>query len=247
MKKAEIDWLGDFEVYTITEQITDHLMHTIVFEAVDEGEKLPSEAELADLFGVSRKTVREALKSLSDMKLLESKTGRNGGHYVAKITQSHVFKSVQSSIPNFSLKDVTFNNIYEMRLLIDVKAAYLAALNRSKEDLERIKYHLYTIKTKEMADHLFFRSDYEVHRSIGKASKNKLIVISLDLLSRTLAPMFQYIPCPADLKELLIFELEQIYIAIRYKDPDRAVEAMSKHIYHFNHFFQERDAQANNR
>lgn len=237
----EIDWPGHFEVYSITEQVTDHLKQTIIYEDVKEGDKLPSETEMAKMFGVSRQTVRDALKSLSSLKLTTTKPGRSAGHYVSKVTENHLQHCFNDfTTLSLTLKGVTLKEIIEMRKMIEVRACYLSALNRTDEDLQRMKRRIEFLKSEELSDLLFYKNDYSFHKSIAEASKNRLIILSLDAMSHTIAPLFMHIECPSSLKKQLIHELESIYVAIYNQEAEQAAKQMSFHLQHFESFFQEK-------
>ncbi|VEF46577.1 GntR family transcriptional regulator [Bacillus freudenreichii] len=240
MAYKDRDWIGKFEVYSITEQIADHLKQTIIYGDFNEGEKLPSETEMADMFGVSRQTVRDALRSLSSIKLITTKPGRSGGHYISTVTEEHIKNSHNDHFAlSLTLDGVTLREIIEMRKIIEVKACYLSAINRTEDDLLQMKKKIDFLKSEKLSDLLFYKNDYNFHKCVAEATKNKLIVLSLEAISHTLAPLFKYIECPSQLKKQLIHEMESIYTSIYNKEADKAARKMSDHLQHFENFFKE--------
>lgn len=241
MVYKENNQFSNFEVYSITEQVADHLKQTIIYGDMKEGDKLPSENEMAEMFMVSRQTIRDALKLLSCTNLISTKPGRRGGHYVSVITEDAIKHSFGDYLNlSLTLKGTTLKEVIEMRKIIEVKASYLAALRRTAEDLRQIKEKIIFLKNETLSDLLFYKNDYKLHRSISMATKNRLIILSLDAISHTLAPLFKYMECPPSLKEELIHELESIYNSIYNKEPENAAQKMSIHLQHFEIFFKEK-------
>ena len=120
------------------EQVADRLRQLIVTEELARGERLPNELQLADEFGVSRATVREALRLLAAQSLIRTAKGVGGGSYVTAPSAENVSESLRSGLGLMtSSADVTLEELLEVRALLEVPAARLAALRRSDEHLER--------------------------------------------------------------------------------------------------------------
>ena len=94
---------------------------------------------LAQEFGVSRATVREALRSLAAHNLIRTAKGAGGGSYVTLPSVNGVSDFVHSSLSLMAdAEDVTLEELLEARELLEVPAARLAAERRSEEELERL-------------------------------------------------------------------------------------------------------------
>src|SRR6476620_9810146 len=104
------------------------------------GARLPNEVVLAEQFGVSRATVREALRVLATQSLIRTSKGAGGGSYVTLPSVNGVSEYVQSSISLLAdADDVTLEELLEARELLEVPAARLAAERRTEEELERLR------------------------------------------------------------------------------------------------------------
>ncbi|SDI25817.1 transcriptional regulator, GntR family [Alteribacillus persepolensis] len=232
------DFLGDFEIYSVTEQIADYIKQAIVYGDLTEGEKLPSETVMAERLNVSRNTVRGALNLLSSEYLIETRSGRSGGHYVAIVTEDAIKQNFGDSLNlSVTLGGVTLEEVIEMRRIIEVEAAYLAALRRNEEDLRRLAEIIEFLNDEPLTDLLFCRNNYNFNNYISLATKNKLINLDFIAISRAIVPLFKYINVPMHLRNTLNNELEGIYIAIYNKDSRDAAERMSNHLHHFEEFF----------
>jgi GntR family transcriptional repressor for pyruvate dehydrogenase complex len=122
------------------EVVAERLRQRVVLGDLQPGERLPNEAALATDFGVSRATVREALRVLAAQSLIRTSKGAGGGSYVTLPSVDGVSDFVESSITILSdADDVTLEELLEARELLEVPAARLAAARRSKEELERLR------------------------------------------------------------------------------------------------------------
>jgi GntR family transcriptional repressor for pyruvate dehydrogenase complex len=121
-------------------QVADELRSQIMRGALAPGERLPSEAELSRAFGVSRSTVREALRSLTSQHLIETLRGVQGGSFVAAPDPARVVEDVGSALgvlvatPHLQLSD-----LLEARLLLEPAAARLAAQRADAETVDAVR------------------------------------------------------------------------------------------------------------
>jgi DNA-binding FadR family transcriptional regulator len=122
------------------EVVAERLRQRVVHGDLQPGERLPNEAALAVDFGVSRATVREALRVLAAQSLIRTSKGAGGGSYVTLPSVNGVSDFVESSITILSdADDVTLEELLEARELLEVPAARLAAERRTEEELERLR------------------------------------------------------------------------------------------------------------
>ena len=122
------------------EQVNDQLRELIVSGALAPGERLPNEAVLAREFGVSRATVREALRILTAQNLIRTTKGAGGGSYVTLPTVDHISEFLRGNLKLLSESDrVTLDEFLEFRELIEVPAARLAAQRASGDDVDRLR------------------------------------------------------------------------------------------------------------
>ena len=104
------------------------------------GSRLPNEAVLAREYGVSRATLREALRSLAAQDLIRTAKGAGGGSFITLPSVEHVSSFVHSSITLMAdANDVSLEDLLEARELLEVPAARLAANRRDDDELERLR------------------------------------------------------------------------------------------------------------
>ena len=122
------------------EQVNDQLRQLIVSGELAPGERLPNEAVLAREFGVSRATVREALRILAAQNLIRTTKGAGGGSYVTLPTVDHISEFLHGSLNLLSdAEHVSLEELLEVRELVEVPATRLAAERRSRDDIERLR------------------------------------------------------------------------------------------------------------
>lgn len=127
-------------VRKIYEQVADQLRELIVSGRLEQGERLPTETVLSAEVGVSRATVREALRLLAAQGLIRTARGATGGSYVTMPTVDHISDSLSSNIALLAAaRDLTLEELIEARELLEVPAARFAASRRAAEDVDRLR------------------------------------------------------------------------------------------------------------
>ena len=173
------------------EEIAAALHRRVVTGELEPGERLPTETMLASQFGVSRATVREALRQLDAQSLIRTSKGATGGSYVTLPSAGHLSASLRSGIGLLAdAQDVSLDELLEARLLLEVPAARLAARRRREHDVERlyaaIPGHPLELETQEQ-----FARNAEFHSVVLEASGNVLLAIAaqpvFDVLQTRLA------------------------------------------------------------
>lgn len=140
------------------------------------GDRLPSEAELCEQFGVSRTVVREATKSLVDRGLLSAEPGR--GTFVTAVSTEHLADSFGLFV---KASEVSTRNLIEVRELLEVKIAKLAAeraspghLARMEGALEEMSRALEKMEGDVDAVEEFIRADCDFHMVLAEAAQNDI-------------------------------------------------------------------------
>jgi len=191
------------------------------------GQRLPSERALSEALGVSRPSVREAISSLVAMHILEVQHG--AGTFVASLRMEELLRPVQFAV---ALGDHGWDDLFEVRMMIEPGAARLAAERASDQQLEDItacaaRMHIGNPSHDEVA-----AGDYELHRLIVVSSDNGLLMNIQDSIS-TLAVESRAITVELPgVAEQALDDHAAIVEALNARDPDRAQAAMREHIEH---------------
>ena len=140
------------------------------------GEKLPTERELSEKLELSRNSVREALRTLDNMGMIECRQG--SGNYLTGDLRKNI---EQSFAMMFMLKQIDDKQISMLRRAVDIQAIRLAVRNISDEEIEEVNDFFAQYMSIERDKATFV--DKEFHLMIAKYSKNELFVIINDALS----------------------------------------------------------------
>lgn len=225
------------KLLTLPEQIVEQIKESIVSGQLKKGDKLPSEQELADLFQVSRPTIRDALKLLTASKLIVSRPGAKGGHFIRDISPESFIYDFKNYISlSLVLKGFSIDDLIDYRIMLEIQTCGLAAERRSEEDLKKLK-SLIPDPHADITDFEFFEQDFDFHRAIATAAHNSLIFVTMESIMNVLKPMFQLITATDEFKQEIAKETQEIYDVIKYGDRKIAEEKMASHLEHFKSDF----------
>jgi DNA-binding FadR family transcriptional regulator len=221
------------------EQVADQLRELIVGGELVRGDRLPNEQLLAQQFGVSRATVREALRVLAAQNLIRTSKGAGGGSYVTLPSADHISDFVTSNINLLTeASEVSLEELLEARELLEVPAARLAAHRRSDEDVERlvaaIPHESATFGPDERFDH-----NKEFHAVLIETSGNSLLTIA----SQPLFSVLQTNLARGALGAAFHLEVDRqhrlIADAVAAGDADAAAAEMQSHLSYLSGFYEQ--------
>ena len=157
----------------IGEQVFQQMKEMLISGEWRAGEKIPSENELAELFGVSRITVRQALQKLSALGLLDTRVGE--GTFVREADLSACLNGL---LPTAYLGAWDNKQVIEYRLIIETGSAYLAAQRAKETDILKLEELLAQMEeaAEKKDNHLFAEKDLEFHREVAVISQNSLLI-----------------------------------------------------------------------
>jgi DNA-binding FadR family transcriptional regulator len=173
------------------EQVAEQLRTLVVGGTLQPGERLPNEEVLARDYGVSRATLREALRSLAAQDLIRTSKGAGGGSYVTSPSVEGVSSFLHSSLAVMAdANRVSLENLLEARELIEVPAARIAAARRHDEELERLRETI-PDEPLRMGPEKQFVYNQDFHSLVIECCGNALLVIAsqpiFGVLQRNLA------------------------------------------------------------
>jgi DNA-binding FadR family transcriptional regulator len=160
------------------EQVADQLRELIMTGRLTPGDRLPNETLLAREFGVSRATVREALRLLAAQSLIRTAKGAGGGSYVTLPSVDRISEFLTSNIGLLTdARDLTLEELMEARMLLEVPAARLAARRRRQDDVTRLRSSIpggeLTLDTQTE-----FEQNSQFHTSLIECCGNRLLYIA---------------------------------------------------------------------
>jgi GntR family transcriptional repressor for pyruvate dehydrogenase complex len=194
------------------------------------GEKIPSEMELAELFQVGRNSIREATKALAIFGIVESKPGQ--GTFVSP---DALRKISNNELMNYISDDSSWKELMQVRLLLEVQAAYWAAENATDEDIQKL-YTIMDLSTDggtnvrpRDLDHLKYHSDF--HEAIAEIGGNSLVLKLLRSIRNEIdTQRHKYLDITEEDWNRMMEEHRQIVEYIRNHEPQKASQAMREHL-----------------
>jgi GntR family transcriptional repressor for pyruvate dehydrogenase complex len=216
-----------FRHSTLPEEIAARLLGLIRERELRPGDKLPPERELATMIGVSRQTLREALRALSIMKVVDIRQG--SGTYITSLEPRQLISHLDFI---FSKDNVGLLEFFEARRVLETGYIRLAAVRITEEQLEKLERLLLDLTRFVEFPDRFSDLDIEFHNTICKAANNSLLTQflestnSLGLFSRARTGGLRQV------REQTLVNHRAILDALRNHDPAVAEKAMTAHLDH---------------
>ncbi|WP_446899817.1 FadR/GntR family transcriptional regulator [Clostridium sp. LBM24168] len=212
----------------VYEQVIEQIKNMIIDGTLKKGDKLPSERELVENLEVSRTSVREAIRALQIMGLIECRQGE--GNFIRQNFENTLLEPISIM---FMLQESNPEEVLEVRRIIETETVALAVDKITKEQLDDLKRisDLFKVCRDEEKN---VKYDKEFHYKIAKASGNLLIINILNAMSSLMDSFLKDARRKILIDEnnlmVLAHQHELIYEAIRDKDALRASQEMKKHL-----------------
>ena len=203
----------------------------ILSRALREGERLPSETELARQFGVNRSTVREALRELESRGLVR----RRPGSKLMSVSRPH-HQAVAAGVSHaLLLHDVTVRDVWEALTILEPPLAEVAARTRTAKDLESIAAAATAFGTAGAPTIEAVHCCAEFFRCIGRATHNPVLGLAqeplLQLLEPSLGVMIDRVP---QARARIATAQHRLVEALEARQPQVAHDWMARHIRDFS-------------
>jgi GntR family transcriptional repressor for pyruvate dehydrogenase complex len=210
---------------SISEEIAKQIMDLISNGALNPGDRLPPERELCEEFGASRSSLREALRCLSIVGVLNARVGE--GTSVAADGKKFLRKIIEWRLIT-ERHDI--ENLLEVRIALEGISAANTALRGTEEDLEHLRKFLTKMKRCLTDQKAFATLDLDFHITLANISGNTLLADLIFLIrSQVGRALQQLIPLPNAIP-LSHKEHLEIFEAIERHDAEMARKAMHAHL-----------------
>jgi GntR family transcriptional regulator, transcriptional repressor for pyruvate dehydrogenase complex len=222
--------LKQLNVPKAADVLAEVLREKILKGELKEGTDLPAERELGGQAGVSRATVREALRILEGEGLIETRLGRHGGSAVARPSGAQIERSVGIFIRG---QRIRFEAVLETRAAIEPSSARFAALHRNEADLQELERCHALLQQYSRDGDLdgYVKANLDWHVQVVKASHNELLIAFISAVSQSV-----YIETDLegfnskDVRNAVIHAHQRVMDAIRERDGDAAARRMERHV-----------------
>lgn len=222
----------------VLDDVTDQLQSAIVSGALRPGDRLPNERELSAAFGIGRPTLREALRVLEALSLLEIRTGKRGGAFVTSPSEESLTRSLEMLV---ATGEVPLADLTEFRIEFESRNAWWAAEKADSNDiasLRSIASEAKALAVSTEGSSTFPQVDTQWHGAVARATKNSIrTYIFLGFYDAALrharvltAPLIE----STDMRSLVASadSMARITELIANGDNDKAEHGMRLHIEH---------------
>ncbi|MGN0528434.1 MAG: FadR/GntR family transcriptional regulator [Eubacterium sp.] len=186
------------------------------------GDKLPNENDLAGELGVSRSTLREAIKILTTNGILEIKRGKG------------TFVTSNTIIDSGDLSDIAsgLDDLFETRLMFEPECAYLAAIRATDEEIQTICFYGEEIEKKILSGEDRTYEEQKFHESIATATHNSFVKQFMPIIFNAIKKGVMVLTKDQDISEDNLNDDRLIMDFLKKRNPDGARTAMRLHIIH---------------
>ncbi len=224
------DGLAVSRVRPAYQQVADQLLELILAGSLASGDRLPTEAKLSAIFGVSRSTVREALRVLASRDLIHTMRGTTGGTFVSRVQFAQVSDYLETSLGLLSgSSDVSVTEMLEARELLEGPSARLAAIRRDDTHIRAMRDAIDREATGRGRG-VKFREHRTFHALIVDAAGNGLLGVMTDPVFRVLQAQFLAPDITPEYWAEVDHDHENILTCIEDGDAGAAGSAMKAHL-----------------
>ncbi|MFZ7110981.1 MAG: FadR/GntR family transcriptional regulator [Desulfatiglandales bacterium] len=211
----------------VFEKLTEHIKNLIIQGDLKTGDRLPSEHDLAEQFQVGRQTVREALRILELSGFITVRTGAKGGATVSNTTfntMNDLFLDV------FQIEKISMEEITAVRW--DVEKAILGHVIEKADatDIDNLSMNIGEAKIRAGQGLPFRELNFAFHKLLGKATKNRVHQIVVELIMSVLLHFQGEAPPDLAFSIKSLKHHEKLLDTIIAKDLDKALQILEKHL-----------------
>ncbi|AGF54165.1 MULTISPECIES: FadR/GntR family transcriptional regulator [Clostridium] len=211
----------------VYDQVIDDIKNKIKSGEIKKGDRLPSERELSESLGVSRTSIREAIRALEVIGLVESRRG--AGNYIKTNFEDSLFEPLSVM---FMLQESSPREMFDVRESLELQCARLSAKNIQDNELAllaAILDRMYLAESEEESLEL----DIKFHYIVAKASRNVLLINVLEVISQLMDEFIKkfrmQILHVGNTKESLLEIHENLFRALKSRDEAKVYNAMKEH------------------
>lgn len=218
---------GTFQKDSLSEKIVDRLLQLIREKQLKPGDRLPPERELAVSMGVSRPSLREALRALSVMKIIENRQG--SGTYITSLEPEMLVEHLDFII---ALNDKSFLDLFQACKILEVGLVTLAAQCINEVELTVLEDCLERSKGSINDPEIFLQTDLELHLRITEAARNQILSLFMKSINDLNIASRRRTGEQRSVREQTLKDHHLILTALKAHNPQQAAQAMRDHLDH---------------
>jgi DNA-binding FadR family transcriptional regulator len=216
---------------SISEVVAERIREFMLTEQLKPGDRLGREEDLARDFGVSRPTLREALRLLSSEHLIRASKGPGGGIFVAATPEQGIGMSVSATVASMlDARSIELDELLETRMLLEVPLAGLAAQRANDDDVAALEALVREVDGAGDDLERIGELDARLHRLVAKVADNRLAGAFTVWIVDVLQPRLREVIEPAVVESVVADQHRDLLQAIARGDPVAAERAMREHL-----------------
>ena len=211
------------------ENAAEQIQTLILRKKYKPGDRLPSERSLAEQFHISRHSLREALRILNVMGLIEIRVG--DGIYVKEVNFLPYIESVNLSISSrLQMERDSFIKLWEVRKILEVGMVDLSTRQISEPFLKSLWRCIEEMEKNIENQDAFISFGIRFHRLIAEAGQNGILILIWDTLANLIRRSHDKIYRIYRSPKRSLLAHKKIYFALKKRDVQKAMEAMKQHM-----------------
>jgi len=211
--------------------VAERIRSFVAGERLKPGHRLGREEDLAREFGVSRPTLREALRLLSSEHLVRASKGPGGGIFVAATPEQGIGLSVSAAVATMlDAQSIGLDELLETRMLLEIPLAGLAAARASEEDVVVLRALVERVNAAATDHERTIEADARLHHLVAQIADNRLAGALTGWIVDVLQPRLAAVIQPAVVASVIADQHRDLLEAIVRGDPAAAERAMREHL-----------------
>lgn len=195
------------------------------------GDRLPSEKELIEHFGVSRITVRDAMRVLESQGLVEIKVGAGGGAFVTTPSAEPIAQVLTDML---RLQGISIQELVEARLVVETSIVTFAAERANQKDLDAMERAIEEARTaRQEGVSRFTPFSVNFHIALAKAAKNQVLFFTVSSFRTPFYETLDKMIPDTHMADRAIEDHQKLLDAVSAHDAERARQVMREHLNYF--------------
>ncbi|MEM7177503.1 MAG: GntR family transcriptional regulator [Pseudomonadota bacterium] len=213
---------------SVGHQIAEEIREMILDGRLAVDDRLPGEQELATRFGVSRPSIREALKRLAAQNLIRTRRGASGGNFINRMGWRQARDQFEATATMLVvLGEVDPATLAEARLSLLTACAPLAAKRRVAADLDAMRAEV-AVQESTVSDEDFCASDVRYYRALVEAARNPVLSVQMGSVIEAIQPLLNMIIYRARDRQLIAARHRLLTQALAARDAEAMVTVLTE-------------------
>jgi GntR family transcriptional regulator, transcriptional repressor for pyruvate dehydrogenase complex len=213
---------------SLSDAVTDRIISQIQEGRYRAGDRLPTERELAEQLGVGRTSVREGLRFLEKLGVLEIRQGM--GTVVRSLSLGEVFEHLVPVQTIIELPDRDVRDIMHVRRVLEAESAQLAAQHATDRQLGRLEELLHGMAASLEKPRDYLEMDLEFHVVVAEAASNPVLAQLVNLIRDIYTRYFEIVLRDPEMNKTSLAFHRRLYAALRDHDADAARQHILAHL-----------------